>query len=232
MGYCHIHGKYDGDGCSDCRDAEEQAASDREEMLRELDELRESQNELAYATNNPGDYHCPHCRLRSLKRSASRCPKCHGGIDSQYWENVKRVEEEARRAQEEVQRVKEEEWRRGEPERRQNQIREAEAKAEKERAASRRRFITIYFGYLLPTLALLIPMLSDLSNVKDLDTLFTVVCLFIPILNWVMLLGVLYKVFSMANPPDSSLLVLLLAIVVLTAVGFIWLSLINKKAKQ
>ncbi len=207
MGYCHVHGKYDGDGCSDCRDAEEQAASDREEMLRELDELRESQDELAYATNNPGDYHCPYCRLRSLKRSASRCPKCHGEIDSQYWENVRRVEEEARRAQEEAQRVKEEEWRRGEPERRQNQIREAEAKAEKERAANRRLFITIYFGWLFPLLtalgaSLMDPMDPQAQTWQVLEVAF---CMSIPILNWVVLLLSFFKFFSMGKHNCSAI---------------------------
>ena len=151
MGYCRIHGSYDGDGCSDCQEALEAAASDRQEMLEQLEELRGSQEELAYAINNPGDYACPHCCLRSLKLLAKRCPKCHGTIDHDYWEPILQAEEDARRArkvEEEKRKIREAE--------------EARSRTAREQAAARRKpfrqlayfVIVLYWGYLWPVLTL------------------------------------------------------------------------------
>ncbi|MGZ8842789.1 MAG: hypothetical protein ACXW18_03950 [Pyrinomonadaceae bacterium] len=43
---------------------------------------------------NPGDYDCPHCKYRSLRSGASRCPLCHGEIGGDYW-NAVRAQEQA-----------------------------------------------------------------------------------------------------------------------------------------
>ncbi len=78
MSYCKIHGEYYGYVCDGCQDAE-------------------------WKQSNPGDYQCPHCKYISLKNEASRCPLCHGGIESDYWNNVRAAEksiEEARAAEE------------------------------------------------------------------------------------------------------------------------------------
>src|SRR3989338_9135317 len=93
MSYCKVHGRYEGSGCSDCRDAEEQSALDREEIIRELARSREESKEnlaaavshIANSKNNPGDYICPACRYTTLKYLASRCPICHINIDGEYW---------------------------------------------------------------------------------------------------------------------------------------------------
>lgn len=99
MGYCHIHGKhsnYDG-GCPDCRAAEDQAADDRSETLEKLDELTETHRDLADAINNPGNYFCPHCKFRTLLDEASCCPKCRKDIQPEYWNSVRKREEENRK---------------------------------------------------------------------------------------------------------------------------------------
>ena len=116
MGHCRIHGKYSdvySDGCSECQRAEERevealgererAAESREEAARERAERAEEAareraeraEEHAHQVNNPGEYQCPFCLLNSLKRPARRCPKCHGSIESSYWEAVLAREAEA-----------------------------------------------------------------------------------------------------------------------------------------
>ncbi len=74
MSYCKIHGEYYGYVCEDCGTAEWA--------------LRETVAAAAHAQANPGDYDCPHCRYRSLRVNASRCPLCHGEIEGGYWNDV------------------------------------------------------------------------------------------------------------------------------------------------
>jgi hypothetical protein len=84
MSYCQIHGRYDDyfdRGCPNCQNAEQE--------LRQAEwELRNAVSEAAYAKTNPGDYDCPHCKYRSLRADASRCPLCHGEIGREYWNAV------------------------------------------------------------------------------------------------------------------------------------------------
>ena len=137
MGYCHIHGSHNDDGCPDCRDAEKQEAADRNEIIEELAGLRES-------TNNPGDYDCPHCRLRALKYLASRCPKCHGEIDRYFWQAISEERKRTRERNEQARLEAKREWDRKAPER-----------AAAARRAKLRRWTAIYFGYFLPALSCL-----------------------------------------------------------------------------
>ena len=74
MGYCKIHGEYYGYVCNDCGLAEA--------------ELLNTVAAAAHFQNNPGDYDCPHCLYRSLRRNASRCPLCHGEIEVSHWTDV------------------------------------------------------------------------------------------------------------------------------------------------
>lgn len=82
---CPIHGlllvdNYN-DGCPECQYAESREEQDRLEM-------KESLSAIAYRRTNPGDYDCPHCKYKSLKSQASRCPLCHGEIRTEYWNVV------------------------------------------------------------------------------------------------------------------------------------------------
>lgn len=83
---------------------EERAASNHSEMLDEIDRSKEQSREdiaaaaayIANAKNNPGDYVCPSCLFRTLKKEASRCSKCHADIGRQYWDVIKTKERDAR----------------------------------------------------------------------------------------------------------------------------------------
>jgi hypothetical protein len=87
MSYCQTHGHFDdysNRGCLECQHVEE--------------ELRYAVSQAAYVSANPGDYDCPHCKYRSLKAGASRCPLCRGEVASDYWNAVRakeKVEAEA-----------------------------------------------------------------------------------------------------------------------------------------
>jgi len=89
MSYCNTHGRYDGNGCSLCRD-------DQSEIIDSLARSREDQREdladaaasIADAVNNPGDYDCPSCMFRTLKKGAPCCPKCQKDPGRQYWVEV------------------------------------------------------------------------------------------------------------------------------------------------
>ena len=129
MPQCHVHGWYsaDDDGCWMCRDAEERAQADRDEIIARLNDAR----------RGPGDYECPHCRYISLRRGATRCPLCHGVIDQQLWQRIaaqEAVAEQERRAAAEAaeqetrrrERLAAEEWEQTRPAREAAERREAD----------------------------------------------------------------------------------------------------------
>ncbi|HUW27894.1 MAG TPA: hypothetical protein VMV97_04730 [Sulfuriferula sp.] len=116
MSYCNIHGRYDGDGCPTCRDVESEII---DSLARSREDLATAAAHIAHAENNPGDYVCPSCMFRTLKKGASRCPKCHADPGRQYWVDVT-----ARERAQEI--AAAEEWERGRPAR--------EAKEAKDRA--------------------------------------------------------------------------------------------------
>src|SRR3954451_14837991 len=126
-----VHGYYveDGNGCGDCRDSDK--------------EVRQSLSELAHKRANPGDYECPHCLYISLKNRASRCPKCHGHIDREYWDGVREKERVSAERNAERERELAAEWDRGAPSRR---------AAERTKVSIKRwqAFWEFYFAYLLP----------------------------------------------------------------------------------
>lgn len=99
-GYCSIHGRFADDrgyGCRRCQNVE----SERVEGAARLEEaIRRAQLFEA----NPGEYGCPECRFITLRRGASRCPKCHASVPSGYWTPI--FEREEREAAEEKQRRK------------------------------------------------------------------------------------------------------------------------------
>lgn len=142
MARCRIHGQeYEHwEGCSECRDAEQRTEEGHIELLAALEQAGEEQRAAAeraeaaraesdYRQANPGDYECPECRYITLRRTASRCPKCHATIATTYWVPVL---ERERRVAEEREREKlraADEWARGEPERRRKAQAAAEARA-------------------------------------------------------------------------------------------------------
>ena len=67
--------------CLECRSIE----SERHENV---ENMATAAVFIAHAKNNPGDYVCPSCLFQTLKRWASRCPKCHADPGSQYWADV------------------------------------------------------------------------------------------------------------------------------------------------
>jgi predicted Zn-ribbon and HTH transcriptional regulator len=195
MGYCHTHGSYSGDGCSECRDAEELAAADRAEMLEKLAEAAEAQSEaheqLAYAINNPGKYACPYCKLRTLLSGASRCPRCQKDVEPAFWVTVLDREEKARQRNEKERQHYEEEQRRRNLER-----------MHSERDAKRRSvcwsFMVFYFGYLLPVLCVWSIVLCGQVHIvenprENAITIGNAVGIFIPILNWMALVAELFS---------------------------------------
>jgi Flp pilus assembly pilin Flp/uncharacterized Zn finger protein (UPF0148 family) len=114
--YCRIHGWYrtglDEGGCPRCQSQERQGLREQGELQQEAGELADERAaEQTYRLNNPGDYECPYCLLKTLKRGARRCPKCQHDIEQTYWRDVLAREEEARRREEEKNRQREDERR-------------------------------------------------------------------------------------------------------------------------
>jgi cation transport ATPase len=151
MAYCPIHG-YLGEGgtCDQCvrdREEAEEAAEARAEKAAEL------AAEQTFLINNPGDYKCPHCLLKSLKRDARRCPKCHGEIGP--WDEVYAKEAEALKKQEEARTQKERERRQQEEIRKERESAHEEAA---KRARGRRNAgiaAVVLFGLIVVLLGLM-----------------------------------------------------------------------------
>jgi uncharacterized Zn finger protein (UPF0148 family) len=110
MGYCHIHGEYIGSaefGCPKCQEAqgntEEALSAIVSGTLAGLARQEKSDAKVIAALheiNNPGEYQCPACRLKTLITGASRCPRCQKDIEHSFWEAIWRQEEIERARQE------------------------------------------------------------------------------------------------------------------------------------
>lgn len=125
---CSIHGDYiddAGDGCYECQQELKAAEENRDDALRESrereqreDERRERESkkaeERAHRVNNPGDFDCPACMMTTLKRGATRCPKCTELVSANYWAAVEAREAEAVRRREEALKRREDDERRRE----------------------------------------------------------------------------------------------------------------------
>lgn len=178
-----LHGLLPGFLCAECKsiererdedrereeEREEQAAQTLSEMLSESTRSREQSREglataavyIANAKNNPGDYNCPSCLFRTLKRGASRCPKCHADPSRQYWVDVETKERDARlRAKEAAERAAKE-------------AAEKAAQEAAERAESNRLIyrltnpnallsLVVFFAFTLPVL--IVPSCSNMNQ--------------------------------------------------------------------
>lgn len=112
------------------RESERRHREEREWAEDRQREAEEFQEDVLYKQANPGEYDCPGCGFRTLKRGYRRCSKCGNDAGPDYWPAVlarEEAEAERRRAQEARAKA---EWERGRPER---ERKEAEAR---ERAAA------------------------------------------------------------------------------------------------
>lgn len=192
----HLNGFFDSI-CQECESIERERNEDRErEEEREeqaalaLERAREQSREdiaaaavyIADAKNNPGDYICPSCLYQTLKKGASRCPKCHTDPGRQYWIDVETEERDARlRAI-----AAAEEWERGRPAR---EVESRKKAAIEKRVGRWSGFWVFYFAYLLPSL-----MFTSLSffvsgKIPSLD--WNTFMMYVPGLNWLATLLVL-----------------------------------------
>jgi ssDNA-binding Zn-finger/Zn-ribbon topoisomerase 1 len=217
MGYCKIHGHFVGDTCDDCSDAEQRAESDRAEMIERLEELRDSAPDaadIAYAINNPGDHECPHCRYRTLRLDASRCPKCHSTISPDHWVPIRRQLALQREAEERRAKIAAEARSQAAAQAAQTAAREASERSRREKKAL---FAKIYFGYLVPVLSFSSCFLYAglfMGYSFDSPPVGDIVALLLPGVNWLALIGAL----TMA---PKNIEMIRGAFVIWTAVGFV-----------
>ena len=107
------------DATEEQTEAEEAASQQTREALEEhnrqielaSEAAAEATERAAYLINNPGDYECPACKMKSLKRDASRCPKCQEKVNEHYWEDIREEERLAEERAAKKQRIEEEEHR-------------------------------------------------------------------------------------------------------------------------
>lgn len=181
--------------CQECESIENERNEDREreeereeEAALALERSREQSREdlaaaavyIADAKNNPGDYVCPSCMYRTLKKGASRCPKCHADPGRQYWEVVETSERDAR-----LQKIAAaKEWERGRPAR---EIESRKKAAIEIRIGRWTSFWKFYFAFLLPSL-----VFASLSLIGKLPILgWDSFPIFLPVLNWLAIFQVM-----------------------------------------
>jgi len=190
--------------CQTCEsiERERQEDAEREERAHEehLEQLRENAyraERAAYERMNPGQYDCPACLYRTLKRRATRCPTCQASIPSEYWSQVDAKEK-----------AEKEEWERGAPAsatRAAEEVKRARLAAElQERENAKQRagdlghaacytFFTVYYGYLLPVVC----VFTGVILAGGFKTLFLLLrtsqawLLLVPALNWLVALVLL-----------------------------------------
>ena len=99
--YCYDHSiNYTSDNCPRC------CAENRHNEL--INATYASAEHIRYNESNPGTYKCPSCLYIALLHYASRCPKCHDDISSDYWEEIDREESEKRLKNEKKKKIEEE----------------------------------------------------------------------------------------------------------------------------
>lgn len=224
MGYCNIHGRHDSDGCPDCREAVERAEDNREKLVETFSDLiklnREAESERNYKINNPGDYDCPYCRFRTLKKNASVCPKCQKDILPAEWKKIifrdkcytqgTEVREQRKLLREEIAQ-------------RQSNFPDKYV-AKKDAKASAIQFAIIYFGYLLPALTGLSVVLrwqgqavfQDGGGKQVLTFSNAIAGILCPLINWVAICGTL-------NSPNADLFFPWLKLWIIVGIIILWI---------
>jgi hypothetical protein len=207
MSYCARHG---GDGySSDCPLC---AAEERHAELLEsnaantaalIEATRRTADEAEYRRQNPGDYDCPHCKYRSLKWNATRCPLCREPVNDEYWRVVAERKERARQAALALAALEAEKQAQLAPILAEQRAAEQRRKWEDLKRSRRRptivRLAWLYFAYLLPTLTILASFyIGSLFGIGVADigpeqiTAFlreNLVWYLIPALNWVQVIS-------------------------------------------
>jgi ribosomal protein L37AE/L43A len=223
MSHCSEHGiDYSGHQCPRCA-ADEHQARVEELASEQLDELQRIQ----YKQANPGDYECPHCKYKTLKRRATRCPTCRESPGEQYWLNVEAKE------------------RKEESDARERARRNAEIAAAAAVAAANRlkrekpllKWVKFWHHVMIWYYLWLVPLLVYVTgaeiflwlnpNTGNSFSLEKVICMVIPGVNWLCLLLVCVSVKDDGTRPVLLVLAISWAIV---GLPLIWKSLSAKKA--
>jgi len=112
--------------CEDQQEEEDRAEARAEEIQEAISEAADLN---AFKIANPGDHKCPSCLYRTLKYRASRCPRCQGGVDLQFWVAIDERAQKRKEASErdaELKRIEREraveQWRLQEPERERSRL--------------------------------------------------------------------------------------------------------------
>ncbi|SDD09930.1 DUF4670 domain-containing protein [Niabella drilacis] len=166
------------------RENEEDDRYQREQ--REQRRNQELQRQAEYESANPGEYECPNCLYITLKRNASRCPKCHGTVSSSYWYTINKREAEAQ----EQARLEADEWERARPQR------EAAERALKKTKAKRKATIIIcsIIGPFL--IAGIIAVFSGYSFSRGIEKLVEIITMIIFLPIAIGFLFLIYKIWA------------------------------------
>lgn len=196
--HCNRHDiDYSGGDCPRCW--AEELANEQNEWAAIQSETAAIQSKLmvqsAEKAINPGDYNCPHCRFKTLKRRASRCPKCQGTIDEGHWTSIERWEKMEREAAAK-------EWAAG--------AKDRENKKIKERADD---FFKLGMVLWVPMLILITGLFCNalttgsLAQVRVGAVIKAIVVGLIPILNWLIVGGSIYENAAPAIIPCAIVIV-------------------------
>jgi uncharacterized Zn finger protein (UPF0148 family) len=194
MSYCRIHGYYSelADGCPSCQQVEE---ANQQRLDNIADRLG--------GAWDLGDYVCPHCHYKTLRRNAPLCPLCKTEPGWRLWRRIDSEERERRIAAEEaavaeaerkrLRKIQQaEEWEREAPAR--AAAAHSQAAAARRQGASQRaeKFVLFYMGYFGPMLLFAIPtyMVGAQNRAGGTGSC----AIFFPVLNWLLLPHALYFV--------------------------------------
>ncbi|MBK1646938.1 hypothetical protein CKO25_20415 [Thiocapsa imhoffii] len=131
-----------------------------------------------YRRDNPGDYECPHCKYKTLKFGATRCPKCQGILNQEQQKHIARLAaREAENLAKQHARFQREQQERERILAEQESARRERAKAENI-AAGKRRLRTLVF-FVFCTFSSLLLYFSAES-----DFLSGLTYLFVPFVAW------------------------------------------------
>ncbi len=213
MGHCRIHGSYSSigwfsdhdDGCPECSNTEELNQAVLLGVLKRLHDVP-AQAPPSKLSKDYGDYTCPDCRYKTLRRGASRCPECQGELGSAFWTEVYREEERKRQQEKEataVQRAKDE-------------------KSNQE--YQRNKPVRLYFWYVLPILTLLSHIVIT-DDIRE-GTISQWVSLFVPFYNWLL---VVYIALLKAKGAPQLIWIVILA---WTVVGLILRPILRRPEKS
>ena len=122
---------FDADLARERIEHEAQLERDRQQFeLEQVSRAAADAKALELLRQNPGEYQCPWCMYKTLKRSALRCPTCRGDVSKDFWAEIEKADrqEQARLRALEEERLKAEQEKR-------RQAAEEKLEAERKEAA-------------------------------------------------------------------------------------------------